>query len=62
LPEAVSLAHAGAVTELPDLPLKPANDEPPPVLGSWRRVYVAVLCYLLFLVVALYAITRLFRY
>lgn len=37
-------------------------DEPPPFLGSWKRVYVAVLCYLAALIVALYVITRQFRY
>lgn len=30
--------------ELPPRP--PVPDEPPPFLGSWRRVYIAVLCYL----------------
>jgi hypothetical protein len=37
-------------------------DEPPPFLGSWKRVYVAVLCYLATLIVVLYVITLKFRY
>ena len=38
------------------------RDEPPPLLGSWRSVYTAVLCYLGLLVEGLYALTRMFRY
>jgi hypothetical protein len=38
------------------------KDEPPPFLGTWPRVYMAVLCYLLLLITALYALTRMFRY
>jgi hypothetical protein len=36
--------------------------EPPPFLGTWRRVYSAVLTYLAVLVVLLYVITRVFHY
>jgi len=25
-------------------------DEPPPLLGTWRRVYLFVICYLVFLI------------
>jgi len=32
-------------------------DEPPPVLGSWPRVYAFVLCYLAVVIAAFYAIT-----
>lgn len=39
-----------------------AKDEPPPFLGSWPRVYTAVLCYLLLLIAALYALTLMFQY
>lgn len=35
-------------------------DEPPPFLGSWKRVYTVVLIYLAVLIVALYVVTRLF--
>lgn len=38
------------------------REEPPPFLTSWNRVYVAVLCYLVFLIAALYAFTVQFRY
>ena len=36
------------------------DDEPPPFLGSWRRVYTAVLVYLAFVIAAFYAFTRIF--
>ncbi len=37
-------------------------DEPPPFLGQWRRVYVAVLWYLLVLIAVLYVVSRTFEY
>jgi hypothetical protein len=33
-------------------------DEPPPFLGTWRRVYIFVLCYLAFVITAFYAFSR----
>jgi hypothetical protein len=30
--------------------------------GNWPRIYVAVLCYLLILIMTLYVISRLFSY
>ena len=36
--------------------------EPPPFLGTWSRVYGAVLLYLAVLLVLLYALTRIFHY
>jgi hypothetical protein len=36
-------------------------DEPPPFLGTWRRVYVGVLIYLVVIVVAFYLFTRAYR-
>ncbi|MGP0071575.1 MAG: hypothetical protein ACLPWF_06535 [Bryobacteraceae bacterium] len=36
------------------------EDEPPPLLGSWRRIYVLVLCYLALLILAFYVFTRVF--
>jgi hypothetical protein len=36
-------------------------DDPPPFLGSWRRVYVAVLIYLCLIVAALYLFTLAYR-
>jgi hypothetical protein len=35
-------------------------DEPPPFLGSWKRIYVAVLLYLVLLISAFYLFTRAF--
>jgi hypothetical protein len=36
-------------------------DEPPPFLGSWRRVYVAVLIYMVAIISVAYAFTRAHR-
>ena len=36
-------------------------DEPPPFLGTWRRVYLGVLIYLVLIVVAFYLFTRAYR-
>jgi len=33
------------------------KDEPPPVLGSWSRVYVVILCELVLLILAFYLFT-----
>ena len=41
--------------ETRDLP-----DEPPPFLGTWRRLYVAVVLYLALVIAACYGFTRLF--
>jgi hypothetical protein len=35
-------------------------DEPPPFLGAWRRVYAAVIIYLVVLIALCYAFTRYF--
>lgn len=45
-----------------ELETKDAPEEPPPVLGRWQRVYVAVLVYLALLIATLYALTRVFGY
>ena len=44
------------------MPLRRAEmpDEPPPFLGSWPRVYAAVIAYLAVLILLLYLFTRLF--
>jgi hypothetical protein len=42
--------------ELPDVP-----DSPPPFLGSWRRVYAAVLVYLVGVILAAYFFARAYR-
>jgi hypothetical protein len=36
----------------------PVPDEPPPVLGTWARVYLVVLCYLALLIALFYLFTR----
>jgi hypothetical protein len=36
-------------------------DDPPPFLGTWRRVYVAVLIYLVCIIAAAYLFTRAYR-
>jgi hypothetical protein len=40
-------------------PVSSAED-PPPALGSWRRIYFGVIGWLLFLIVAFYWFTRRF--
>ena len=44
---------------MPDL--RDVPDDPPPFLGTWRRVYAAVLVYLCFVVAGLYWFTRAWR-
>jgi hypothetical protein len=36
-------------------------DEPPPFLGTWRRVYVAILIYMAVIISAAYFFTRAHR-
>ena len=36
-------------------------DEPPPFLGSWKRVYIAVLLYLGAIILGFYVFTRAYR-
>jgi hypothetical protein len=43
-----------------DSDLRPVADEPPPFLGAWRRVYLAVLLYLTGLIVLFWLFTRAF--
>jgi hypothetical protein len=42
---------------LPDAAFDP---EPPPILGSWRNVYITALGWLAFLIVLFYGFTRYF--
>jgi hypothetical protein len=44
---------------MPELPRDP--DEPPPFLGTWRRVYTAILIYLCLIIGGLYLFTRAYR-
>ena len=41
-------------------PAKPKEmpDEPPPVLGTWRNVYIFVLCYLAAVIMLFYIFTK----
>ncbi len=36
-------------------------DEPPPFLHTWRRVYIATLVYLAFIIFVCYLFTRVYR-
>jgi hypothetical protein len=40
--------------------IPPDEDEPPPFLGTWRRVYTAILIYLACVIAAFYVFTRIF--
>jgi len=42
----------------PEPPHKVVIDEPPPFLGTWRHVYIFVLCYLVCLIVGFYLFSR----
>jgi hypothetical protein len=39
---------------------KPPVEEPPPFLGSWRRVYVAVIAWLAVLIILFHLFARAF--
>jgi hypothetical protein len=36
-------------------------DEPPPFLGTWVRVYQAIVVYLVLLILAFYVFTRIYQ-
>jgi hypothetical protein len=40
----------------PDIP-----DEPPPFLGSWKRIYIAIFIYLALLIFSFYLFTAAYR-
>jgi hypothetical protein len=42
-------------------PVPPDHDDPPPFLGTWRRVYTAILIYLGAIIAASYLFTRAYR-
>ena len=44
----------------PHKPPHPIEDSPPPLLGTWRRIYILVLAYLAFLIIAFYVFARVF--
>ncbi len=39
----------------------PVRDEPPPFLGTWKRVYLAVVFYLAAIILLMYGFTRAFN-
>ncbi len=41
--------------------LRDVPDDPPPFLGTWKRVYVAVMIYLAAIILAFYLFARTFR-
>ena len=43
------------------LPAETYDNEPPPVLGTWGRVYSFVLLWLVFVIGVCYAFTRYFQ-
>jgi hypothetical protein len=51
------------VTDQPQVDHTPATpvEEPPPVFGTWRRLYIAVLVYLSTLIALFYAFTIAFN-
>ena len=50
-----------AVSHEPDHVSRLIEDEPPPILGSWRRIYATVIGYLAFLILIFYIFTRVMR-
>jgi hypothetical protein len=41
--------------------LREVPDEAPPFLGTWRRVYIGILIYLVVIIIASYLFTRAYR-
>jgi hypothetical protein len=52
--------YALGLPQPPETVHKVVIDEPPPVLGTWRRVYIFVLCYLVFVIAAFYVFSRVY--
>jgi hypothetical protein len=59
LPQALAQPEADGNMSEP-IVMKDVPDEPPPLLRTWPRLYGAVLLYLFFLIVSLYAFMRAF--
>jgi hypothetical protein len=46
----------------PDMPdARDVPDDPPPFLGTWRRIYAAIVIYLVVLIFGFYLFTRAYR-
>ena len=43
------------------LPSETYDNEPPPILGSWRRIYIVVLAWLVLLICLFYGFTLYFK-
>jgi hypothetical protein len=43
------------------LPAEAYDNEPPPILGTWSRIYTVVLLWLVFVIGVCYAFTRYFK-
>jgi hypothetical protein len=50
--------YALGLPQPPEAVHKVVIDEPPPFLGTWRKVYIFVLCYLVFVIAAFYVFSR----
>lgn len=48
-----------SVPQVPE-PERHVIDEPPPVLGTWKRVYTFILCYIACVIATFYWFTRSF--
>jgi len=46
------------VSDTPEQSPRVGEDEPPPLLGTWRRLYTFVVCYLAFLIALFYVFSR----
>jgi hypothetical protein len=46
------------VSETPEQEARKTVDEPPPFLGSWRNVYIFVVCYLAVVITGFYFFSR----
>lgn len=44
----------------PKFSYRQPEDQPPPFLRTWSRVYIAILCYSFTLMLLLYVLSRLF--
>ena len=51
-------SYALGLPNTPEPPPKVTIDEPPPFLGSWQRVYIFILCYLVVVIAGFYAFSR----
>jgi hypothetical protein len=48
------------VSETPEQEARRSLEEPPPFLGSWRHVYIFVICYLAVIITGFYVFSRVY--